>query len=1387
MSEWQPPAELPDLRRAGVVALDTETCDDRLRAELGSGWPFGEGYVCGISVAYYADGAIRAHYFPIRHPDSQNFDPAQVFAWLKDLVASDVRIVTQNGLYDWGWLRTDGGILMPPSERLEEIGALATLIDENRYQYGLDALCRWRGLPGKDETLLTEEVKALGVRVSKKKNRPQAHIWRLPAHLVGPYAEADAANTLALFENLNPVLDHEGTRDTYRLEVDLLPMVHEMRRRGIRIDTAAAEQARDLLLERRDAVFVELADKLGANVGMEEIGRTSWLAATFDQHNIAYPRTEKGAPSFTAGSTGWMPKHPHWLPQLIVKADKYNNAAVNVLDGYILGHAVNRRIHAEIHPHRGESHGTKSFRFSYSDPPLQLMPSRDEEISPLIRGVFLPEQGEVWAKPDASQQEFRLVVHYADQHKVQKAAEAVARYRDDPDADFHAFAATLTGLERKDAKAVNFAKIYGVGVKTFAEMIGKPLQEAQQIYNQYDRALPFLRRLSEIYEARARNHSYIVLYGGARRHFNKWAPGGKWQKGAGPCEIEEAYARLKDPGHPWYQRPKLYRADTRNALNALIQGSAAQHTKLWMRAIWREGIVPLLQMHDCLDCSVSKPEQAETVARLCCEVINLVVPMRCDLKYGHTWGDAKHTWDDAMNSSATSTVPMSSIVSGVEIEADETSAILDLIDWQPPENPDFRVCKYCRLAIEIDADIDHTGDWLHPRCPNVFINRRLVEEGQPQIAWAGSTVTSAPPPSLPPQPEPRPIKPPPAAKPNGGGGGNGSLPPGGSGPGSESDNGLPDEPFSDSALTKQGYVLRHVYHYTLADGAVLYHQNRYELRPDLEPHKKRPPKRFLVHRSENGRKLFGAGPRQVIYNWPAIMRAGPGATVIVTEGEKNADALIKAGLLATTTLSHNWAPECVTALSGYHLIILEDHDEAGHANANKAKVKLMPVAASVRVVPYLHLWVHLDPATRGVDPTTGEDVSDWIAKGGNPASLIQICREIASEDDGGNEPLLRCGVPDIRPRKKWRIKQLMPASGVGLLSGQWGTNKTFQAIELAVTVIGHNQAFCGREVREPCGVLILATEGDFDLRDRIEAAVHERYPDLDLACAPIFWRESCPTLLAKGAEQQLIKCIQGVADECMATFKLPLGLVIIDVLTDAAGYSKAGEENDAAIIAKLFGILRHTAKTCDCFMLAVDHFGKTIEAGTKGSIGKEGAADLILVTLGERNVSGNVVNTRLGFRKVRGGPQGQEFPFQRRFVPVPNPQEDGNDMTCVIQWEGSAPVEVSDPWDSDRQSQTKLAMQALRRAMVKVLNTQGAQQAPEAGAAPVLMAKEDAVRDVFFDLTVADGTPEQKRKSKTKRWQRTLDRAETKGLIRRREIQDTAYMWFAETASEIAF
>ena len=162
----------------------------------------------------------------------------------------------------------------------------------------------------------------------------------------------------------------------------------------------------------------------------------------------------------------------------------------------------------------------------------------------------------------------------------------------------------------------------------------------------YDRELPFVQQLAARCQNTAAKQGYLELYDGARRHWDAWeAPEIAWTEGMGPCSREEAERRVADPNHPWYRR-WIRRAETHKAMNALIQGSAARHTKLWMRACWREGIVPLLQMHDALDCSVASPELAERVAQLGREAVTLEVPMQVDLKFGRTWGDAKHTWEE---------------------------------------------------------------------------------------------------------------------------------------------------------------------------------------------------------------------------------------------------------------------------------------------------------------------------------------------------------------------------------------------------------------------------------------------------------------------------------------------------------------------------------------------------------------------------------------------------------------------------------------------------------------------------------------------------------------------------------------------------------------------
>ena len=1016
--DWRPPSDLPDLRRAGIIALDTETKDNGLASGRGSAWPWRDGHVCGVSVAYRAESTIRSLYFPLRHPDTANLNPDQVFQWLRDLIASDVRIVTQNGIYDYGWLRADAGINMPSSERIEEIGALATLVDENRYQYSLDALCKWRGLPGKDDALLREGCAALGlIPKGRKKFKPQTCIWQLPARYVGPYAEHDAASTLALFESLNPILDRENTRDAYRLECDLLPMVLEMRRRGIRIDTAAAERARELLLQKRDAAFTELSKKLGANVGMAEIGRTTWLVETFDAHKLVYPRTEKGNPSFTAGNRGWMTKHPHWLPQLITRADKLNHAAVHFLEQHILGHVEHGRIHAEIHPHRSDDGGTRSLRFSYSNPPLQQMPAHDTELAPLIRGVFLPEEGEVWAKPDLSQQEFRFIVHYAARHKLRKAAEAVECYRSDPNTDFHAFVASMTGIDRQSAKTANFAKSYGAGVRTFASMIGKTESEARAIYAKYDHELPFVAQLSAKCEQAVWRTGYLTLYDGARRHWNKWAPGGKWGKGLGPCSRDEAEQRTRDPGHPWYHR-KLWRTDVRLAFNALIQGSAARHTKLWMRACWREGIVPLLQLHDALECSVSSREQAELVAHLGCEAVALEVPMKVDLAFGRTWGDAKHTWEELH---ADPTGQVADDPGADDPGADDPGADQG-VDHDPDraDDPELGDLQAQDIAPSFQCDKDEGGarardaghDQDNPGDPGSGAH---ADPGAGTRDDPGAGARASPPPS-----------------------GNGQS----DFSGFEHSRHNSDGNVHGDSGPKHGRRTAQWF-YPHLDRSNYLRVDRYD----------NGERKFYQHHWDGKRWVHGVkgtyAERKIPYRLPelkAALQANPDVELQLCEGESDADALARLGFVVTTNPGGalSWT-EDLTAwlriLGVRRAVIHEDNDGEAHGHKGPKRSAMLTAALS----NFIKLKI-----VRYPDVPEGEDVRWWLTHGGHTKEELEA-RIAAAEPAALPFPFINMSNWDAEPvpEQQWIVPGRLPRRQSVIFSGEGGAGKSIILLHLS--------------------------------------------------------------------------------------------------------------------------------------------------------------------------------------------------------------------------------------------------------------------------------------------------------------------------------------------------
>ena len=607
-SSWSVPAVFPQFSETETIAVDLETYDPHLMT-CGPGWATGRGHVVGIGIA-----TDNWHgYFPIRHEGGGNLDEGLVLRWLKNTLSSEKReVIFHNSLYDVGWLRREG---VDVKGKILDTIVAAPLVNENRYSYSLDNLGEFYCNEKKDESLLQNAALAFGIN-------PKSEMYKLHAKYVGPYGEQDAVLTLKLWKKLKLEIAEQNLEKILDMECRLIPLLLEMRWRGVRVDEEKADTISKQLSLKEQKIMVEIKRQYGSEVNL---WANASLQSIFEKNKIWFPRTAKGMPSF---QRDWLEGHDHELPQLIVKARKLNKARTTFIDKMIKDHCFNGRIHAEAHAMRNDRGGTVSGRFSYSNPNLQQVPARDPEIGNLIRSLFIPEEGCQWGVFDYSQQEPRLTVHYADQMKLTGAQDAVKLYTEE-NADFHQIVADMANIPRKQAKTINLGLSYGMGKEKLIKELGIDDTEAENLFQQYHANVPFIRALQDQCARVAMDRGYIKTFAGRRCRFDLWES--RYERTL-PLPLEEAKEKYGD---------NLKRSYTYKALNRLIQGSAADMTKLAMLGLWEEGIVPHLQVHDEVDISIENTEQANTVARIMENCVELAVPLLVDMELGTSWGETK--------------------------------------------------------------------------------------------------------------------------------------------------------------------------------------------------------------------------------------------------------------------------------------------------------------------------------------------------------------------------------------------------------------------------------------------------------------------------------------------------------------------------------------------------------------------------------------------------------------------------------------------------------------------------------------------------------------------------------------------------------------------------
>lgn len=634
--DWKPPvvSSLPEWPEHGRVAIDVETYDPTLKT-LGPGVRRG-GYVVGYSFAI--EGG-PAYYVGLRHQNGGNVEnPEAAVRYLKDQAARfRGDLVGANMQYDLDFLAQMGVAFSPAWYR--DVQIADPLIYELHDSYSLENIAKRWGMEGKHEKELRDAAREWKVD-------PKTELYKLPAEHVEAYAIGDVTLPLAILRKQEEEIAKQELQGVFDLESRLLPVLLKMRRRGVRVDQKRLDQVEELANRASNEACAAIKSETGMSLAPEDVMKRSAIepilrsiGATSEAIDDAIQVAEEGAGGESLDKE-FLSKLKHPIAAHLLRARKFFKIRSTYVEA-VRSHMVNGRIHATFNQLKGDwkpgrdEGGAKYGRLSSSDPNLQNQPSRDDEVAKLWRSIYLPEEGALWAACDYSQQEPRVLTHYAELCGCSRAKDFGDKYRNDPKTDTYDGLSEMTRTKRKDTKIIYLGLSYSMGPAKLCRSLKLPTKwivskksgklvevagpEGEALFKAFHSGAPFIGELNELVSKKASRRGFITTLLGRRCRFPE-NPNFK------PNEPETKWNSRYDWGH--------------KALNRLIQGSSADQTKKAVVDLDAAGHFLQLQVHDEIDGSVSGREEGERMAEVMRDTVKLTVPMRVDVEIGSSWGES---------------------------------------------------------------------------------------------------------------------------------------------------------------------------------------------------------------------------------------------------------------------------------------------------------------------------------------------------------------------------------------------------------------------------------------------------------------------------------------------------------------------------------------------------------------------------------------------------------------------------------------------------------------------------------------------------------------------------------------------------------------------------